>query len=183
MRSFSQKFLKKAFFFVNINTEIQPLWCTAKLRKVSVIYLVISEEFNITVFILTYSSKKIKTSTAIFTMAAACSILSLRKAIPPNFLLPNFWYVESWCCFNIIKKYFAITAQKMKLSIKDLFSKCDQIHGFLQFPADLVTFTEEILNEILHFLCSVLVLMVPMNEIFLQSHLRFYLLLSILRFE
>ena len=35
------------------------------------------------------------------------------------------------------------TAQKMKLSIKDFFSKCDQI-----------TFTEEILNRKLHFLCS-----------------------------
>ena len=34
----------------------------------------------------------------------------------------------------------------MKFSIKDFFSK---------FPADLVTFTEEILNGKLHFLCSV----------------------------
>ena len=34
----------------------------------------------------------------------------------------------------------AFTAQKMKFSIKDFFSKCDQI------PADLVTFTGEILN-------------------------------------
>ena len=39
----------------------------------------------------------------------------------------------------------------MKLSIKDFFSKCDQI----QFPANLVTFTEEILIGKLHFLCSV----------------------------
>ena len=38
-------------------------------------------------------------------------------------------------------------AQKMKFSIKDFFSKCDQ---------DLVTFTEEILNGKLHFLCSVM---------------------------
>ena len=37
------------------------------------------------------------------------------------------------------------TAQKMKLSINDFFSKCDQIR---------VTFTEEILNGKLHFLCS-----------------------------
>ena len=37
------------------------------------------------------------------------------------------------------------TAQKMNLSIKDFFSKCDQIR--------LVTFTEEILNGKLHFLC------------------------------
>ena len=36
----------------------------------------------------------------------------------------------------------------MKFPIKDFFSKCDQIRSFL-FPADLVTFTEEILNEML----------------------------------
>ena len=41
----------------------------------------------------------------------------------------------------------AHTAQKMKFSIKDFSSKCDQI-------ADLVTFTEKILNGKLHFLCS-----------------------------
>ena len=33
--------------------------------------------------------------------------------------------------------------------MKDFFSKCDQIHS-----ADLVTFTEEILNGKLQFLCS-----------------------------
>ena len=37
----------------------------------------------------------------------------------------------------------------MKFSTKDFFSK------FPQFPADLVTFTEEILSGKLHFLCSV----------------------------
>ena len=42
-------------------------------------------------------------------------------------------------------------AQKMKFSINDFFSKCDQIRRKLQ---DLVTFTEEILNGKLHFLCS-----------------------------
>ena len=36
------------------------------------------------------------------------------------------------------------TVQKMKFSIKDFFIKCD-----------LVTFTEEILNGKLHFLCNV----------------------------
>ena len=41
----------------------------------------------------------------------------------------------------------------MKFSINDFFSKCDQIDR--QFPADLVTFTEEILNRKIHFLCSV----------------------------
>ena len=39
------------------------------------------------------------------------------------------------------------TAQKMKFSIKDFFSKCE--------TADLVKFFEEILNGKLHFLCSV----------------------------
>ena len=37
----------------------------------------------------------------------------------------------------------------MKFSIKDFFRKCEPI-------ADLVTFTAEILNGKLHFLCSVL---------------------------
>ena len=39
----------------------------------------------------------------------------------------------------------------MKFCIKDFFSKCDQIHRKLQV---LVTFTEEILNAKLHFLCN-----------------------------
>ena len=43
------------------------------------------------------------------------------------------------------------TAQKMKLSIMNFFNECDQIRS----PVDLVTFAEEILNEKLHFLCSV----------------------------
>ena len=48
---------------------------------------------------------------------------------------------------SIINSY----SQKIKFSIKDFFSKCGQ----LQCPTDLVTFTEEILNRKLHFLCSV----------------------------
>ena len=39
----------------------------------------------------------------------------------------------------------------MKFSIRDFFSKCDQICSFLRI---LVTFTEEILMGKLHFLCS-----------------------------
>ena len=49
------------------------------------------------------------------------------------------------------------TTQKMKFSINDFFSKCDQkkVKGkSKKFPANLVTFTEEILNGKLHFLCS-----------------------------
>ena len=44
-----------------------------------------------------------------------------------------------------------ITAQKMEFSIKNFFSKCDQIRSF---RADLVTFTEETLNGTLYFLYS-----------------------------
>ena len=40
-----------------------------------------------------------------------------------------------------------LIAQKMKLSIRNFFSKCE--------TADLVTFTEEILNGKLYFLCSI----------------------------
>ena len=47
-------------------------------------------------------------------------------------------------------KWSIYTEQKMKFSIKDFFSKCDQIHR----TADLVTFIAEILNGKLHFLCS-----------------------------
>ena len=42
-------------------------------------------------------------------------------------------------------------AQKIKFSIKDFFSKCDQIRIF---PADLFIFTEEFHYRKLHFLCS-----------------------------
>ena len=42
------------------------------------------------------------------------------------------------------------TAQKMKFSIKDFSNKCDKICRKL----DLVTFTGEIFNGKLHFLCS-----------------------------
>ena len=41
------------------------------------------------------------------------------------------------------------TAQKVKFSIQDFISKCDQIR-----TADLDTFTEEVLNRKLHLLCS-----------------------------
>ena len=40
---------------------------------------------------------------------------------------------------------------KMKFSIKDFFRKCKPN---LQFPVDVVTFTEEILYGKFHFLCS-----------------------------
>ena len=59
-----------------------------------------------------------------------------------------FHFSFSWGAFFLNRDHEEIgTAQKMKFSIKGLFSKCDQI-------VDLVTFTEEILDGKLHFLCS-----------------------------
>ena len=50
------------------------------------------------------------------------------------------------------QKLFKYTLHtKMKFSIKDFFRKYDQIR---QKTTDLVTFTKEILNGKLHFLCS-----------------------------
>ena len=46
------------------------------------------------------------------------------------------------------------TAQKMKFSINDFFSKCNQIRWK---TVDLVTFTDEILNGKLYFLCSIII--------------------------
>ena len=52
---------------------------------------------------------------------------------------------------NLWWRYFIyVTIQKMKFSIKDFFSKCDQICRKLR----MATFTEENLNRKLHFLCS-----------------------------
>ena len=48
---------------------------------------------------------------------------------------------------------FRSTTQNTKFSIKDFFSKCYEIRSFRS--ADFLTFTEEILNGKLHFLCSV----------------------------
>ena len=48
-------------------------------------------------------------------------------------------------------KHTVYTAQETKFFIKDFFSKYDQIRR----NADLVAFTEEILNGKLQFLCSV----------------------------
>ena len=54
---------------------------------------------------------------------------------------------------SISKSYIPLMSIKMRFSIKDFFSKREQIRNF---PADLVTFTEEIFNGKPHFLCSVM---------------------------
>ena len=53
------------------------------------------------------------------------------------------------------------TAQKMKFSIKDFFSKLK----IFSENCDLVTFTEEILNAKLHFLCSVRSCQIPVVKL------------------
>ena len=45
------------------------------------------------------------------------------------------------------------TAQKIKFSIKDIFSKCDQIHGFLRIWSHLL---KKSLMENFILLCSVI---------------------------
>ena len=51
---------------------------------------------------------------------------------------------------GLLSFFFQNTTQKMKIWIIDFLSKCDQA----QFPADLVTFTEEMINRKHHFLYS-----------------------------
>ena len=53
--------------------------------------------------------------------------------------------------FNWLVYLIPCASQKMKFSIKDFFSKCDQIQRKLR----IFTFTEEILDGKLQFLCSV----------------------------
>ena len=61
----------------------------------------------------------------------------------------NKTYLRYFC--RLLTSDLPFTTQKIKFSIKDSFSKCDQIRSF---HGDLVTFTEEILNGKLHSLCS-----------------------------
>ena len=58
-------------------------------------------------------------------------------------------------CVQILFPHFKFwtTAQKMKFSIKNFFSKCDQIRSFVS-AAVLAAFTEEIPNGKLPFLRS-----------------------------
>ena len=54
------------------------------------------------------------------------------------------WTCSTWLILDYPAKLGTALHKKIKFSIKDFFSKCDQ----------LVTFTEEILNGKFHFLCS-----------------------------
>ena len=53
-------------------------------------------------------------------------------------------YIKTLVAIIIVSTAIDNTAQKIKFSLKDFF----------RFPADLVTFSEEILNGKLHFWCS-----------------------------
>ena len=59
--------------------------------------------------------------------------------------------------------------QKMKVSIHDFFSKNS---ANSQVAVDLVTFTEEILNGELHFLCSERTCALPMLVIIIEADLQ-----------
>ena len=61
------------------------------------------------------------------------------------------------------------TAQKMKFSIENFFSKYDQIYR----PADLVTFTQEILNGKFHFLYSAVLMTLPILKTLLIFRRKF----------
>ena len=63
-------------------------------------------------------------------------------------------YINDFCFSPFLIDFYSFFLQKMKFSIKDFFSKCDQIRS-PQETADLVTFTEEVFNGKFHFLCSV----------------------------
>ena len=54
---------------------------------------------------------------------------------------------------NTISIIGMITAQKMKFSITDFFSKCDQIRSFLQSWPHLL---KKSITENFHFLCSMM---------------------------
>ena len=75
------------------------------------------------------------------------------------FLKTNYFQLIAWpagsqmILNNAGKQFFTWqtdTAQKMKFSMKNFLGKFDQIYRKLE----LVTFTEEILNGKLHYLCS-----------------------------
>ena len=65
-----------------------------------------------------------------------------------------------------------VTVQKMMFSIKDFFSKCDQNP---QFPADLVTFTEEFLMENFIFCAAVVLAEILLIYLLFQFRSKLYI--------
>ena len=65
----------------------------------------------------------------------------------PELIYMSLYFLKK-TCLNFGTSGTSYTVQKMKLSIKDFFSKCEQIRSFLRI---LVTCTEETLNGKLHF--------------------------------
>ena len=58
----------------------------------------------------------------------------------PNILLSTVFSLSKFSLLNVnmINWFFLDTAQKMKFSIKDFFSKCDQIRSFLPIWSHLL---------------------------------------------
>ena len=71
-------------------------------------------------------------------------------------VFPKFWYEKQMQgLFDCGPSSSTALHKNMKFSIKDFFSKCDQICSFRRiWSQDLVAFTEEILNGKIHFLSS-----------------------------
>ena len=68
-------------------------------------------------------------------------------------LLYSYWKDVFQDKIRYVMRYVVAFSMWTKFSVEGIFSKCDQIRRKLE-TADLVTFTEEILNEKVHFLCS-----------------------------
>ena len=69
---------------------------------------------------------------SVFQKFSACTKRMTPRAI---IFFAVFW---SWVIANSFCKVLFYTAQKMKFSIKDFFSKCDQIHSFLRIWSHLL---------------------------------------------
>ena len=116
-------------YHLNVNRKIVILWTPLKTRSQSFI------AWHVEKVVFSPSGKR---NIKIWTKYQTRCTKGI-KCLQGNLL--------SILSFEIISK--TCTAQIMKFSIKDLFSKCDQICSFL------VTFIEEILNGKLRFLCNV----------------------------
>ena len=76
-----------------------------------------------------------------------------------NYIFIYFWYtlVLYWVCLPTTQNimFSALKPKPFSSTLSLLLRwKNNEQHCFQQFPADLVTFTVEILNGKLHFLCS-----------------------------
>ena len=87
-------------------------------------------------------------------LAVLYILFSFAHIVAINSVIRMLYHYIKWFIFKNSHHWkWTYTALNIKFSIKDFFSKCDQIRSFL---ADLVTFTKEILNGKLYILYSVI---------------------------